>query len=160
VKTAAWREMKIWVDADACPRIIKEIVFRASDRLKTPVVLVANMGMDKHHTPLVTSVLVPEGPDVADDYIAEHVAPVDLVITADIPLAARIVEKGGVALDPRGELYTEDNVGERLSYRDLLQELRSAGLAHGGPGQFGLPDRQRFASALDRTLTRMIRGER
>lgn len=160
MKTAAWREMKIWVDADACPRIIKEIVFRASDRLKTPVVLVANMGMDKHHTPLVTSVLVPEGPDVADDYIAEHVAPVDLVITADIPLAARIVEKGGVALDPRGELYTEDNVGERLSYRDLLQELRSAGLAHGGPGQFGLPDRQRFASALDRTLTRMIRGER
>lgn len=152
--------MKIWVDADACPRIIKEIVFRASDRLKTPVVLVANMGMAKHHTPLVTSVLVPEGPDVADDYIAEHVAPVDLVITADIPLAARIVEKGGVALDPRGELYTEDNVGERLSYRDLLQELRSAGLAHGGPGQFGLPDRQRFASALDRTLTRMIRGER
>lgn len=160
MKRAAGPSMKIWVDADACPRIIKEIVFRASDRLKTPVVLVANMGMDKHHTPLVTSVLVPEGPDVADDYIAEHVAPVDLVITADIPLAARIVEKGGVALDPRGELYTEDNVGERLSYRDLLQELRSAGLAHGGPGQFGLPDRQRFASALDRTLTRMIRGER
>lgn len=152
--------MKIWVDADACPRIIKEIVFRASERLKTPVVLVANMAMAKHHTPLVTSVLVPEGPDVADDYIAEHVAPVDLVITADIPLAARVVDKGGVALDPRGELYTEDNVGERLSYRDLLQELRSAGLAHGGPGQFGMPDRQRFASALDRTLTRMIRGER
>ncbi|MBI1920468.1 MAG: YaiI/YqxD family protein [Geobacter sp.] len=152
--------MKIWVDADACPRIIKEIVFRASDRLKTPVVLVANMGMDKHHTPLVTSVLVPEGPDVADDYIADHVAPVDLVITADIPLAARVVEKGGLALDPRGDLYTEDNVGERLSYRDLLQELRSAGIVHGGPGQLGLTDRQRFASALDRTLTRMIRGER
>jgi uncharacterized protein len=152
--------MKIWIDADACPRIIKDIVFRASERLQTEVVLVANMGLTKHHTPLVTSVVVSEGPDIADKYIAEHASPNDLVITADIPLAARIVENGGVALDPRGELYTEDNVGERLSYRDLMQELRAGGLVQGGPAQFGLADRQRFASALDRTLTRMVRGKR
>src|SRR4051794_19392855 len=120
--------MKIWVDADACPRIIKEIVFRASDRLKVPVVLVANKALAKHHTALVTSVIVPEGPDVADDYIAENFTPEDLVITADIPLAARVVAKGGVALDPRGELYTEENVGEKLAYRDLMHELRSAGM--------------------------------
>ncbi len=150
--------MKIWIDADACPRVIKEIVFRASERLRIPVVLVANMGLAKHHTPLVTSVVVPEGPDAADDYIALHAAADDLVVTADVPLAARVVEKGGVALDPRGELYTEDNVGERLSYRDLMQELREGGLVQGGPAQFGLPDRQRFASSLDRTLTRMMRG--
>ncbi len=152
--------MKIWIDADACPRVIKEIVFRASERLKTPVVLVANMGLAKHHTPLVTSVVVPEGPDAADDYIAAHAAADDLVVTADVPLAARVVEKGGVALDPRGELYTEENVGERLSYRNLMQELRDGGLVQGGPPQFGLADRQRFASALDRTLTRMVRGRR
>ena len=149
--------MKIWIDADACPRVIKEIVFRAAERLRTPAVLVANVGLAKHHTPFVTSVVVPEGPDIADQYIAEHAAPHDLVITADIPLAARIVEQGGVALDPRGELYTEENVGERLAYRDLMHELRAGGLVQGGPAQFGLSDRQRFASALDRTLTRMIR---
>lgn len=151
--------MKIWIDADACPRVIKEIVFRASERLQLPVCLVANKNLAKAHSRLVTSVLVADGFDIADDYIAEHAAPEDLVITADIPLAARIVDKGGVALDPRGELYTEENVGERLSIRDLMQELRGAGLAQGGPGQFGLVDRQRFASALDRTLTRMVRGK-
>ncbi len=151
--------MKIWIDADACPRVIKEIVFRAADRLRTPVVLVANMGLAKHHGPLVTSVVVPEGPDAADDHIAEHACAADLVITADIPLAARVVAKGGVALDPRGELYTEENVGERLSYRDLMAALRAGGLVQGGPAQFGLADRQRFASALDRTLTRLVRGK-
>lgn len=122
--------------------------------------LVANQSLAKHHTPLIRSVLVPEGPDVADDYIAEHAEPQDMVITADIPLAARIVEKGGVALDPRGELYTEENVGERLSVRDLMMELRSGGLIMGGPSQFSLTDRQRFASALDRLLTQMIRARR
>lgn len=152
--------MKIWIDADACPRIIKEIVFRASDRLKVPVVLVANKALAKHHTALVTSVIVPEGPDVADDYIAENFTPEDLVITADIPLAARVVAKGGVALDPRGELYTEENVGEKLAYRDLMHELRSAGMMAGGPAQMGMTDRQKFASALDRTLTKMVRASR
>ncbi len=149
--------MKIWIDADACPRVIKEIVFRASERLELPVVLVANQGLSKHHSRMVTSVVVSDGFDVADDYIVEHAAPGDLVITADIPLAARIVEKGAIGLDPRGERYTEENVGERLSMRDLMQELRGAGMIQGGPGQFGNTDRQRFASSLDTILTRMLK---
>ncbi len=152
--------MKIWIDADACPRIIKEIVFRASERLQVPVCLVANQNLAKAHSLLVTSVQVAAGLDAADDYIVQHAAPEDLVITADIPLAARLVAQGGVALDPRGEIYTEENVGERLSTRDLMQELRGAGLVQGGPAQFGLVDRQRFASALDRLLTRMVREGR
>jgi uncharacterized protein len=152
--------MKIWIDADACPRIIKEIVFRASERLDIPVVLVANQPLVKHHTPLITSVIVTEGPDEADKHIAEHATPQDLVITADIPLAARVVENGGVALDPRGELYTEENVADKLSFRDLMHALRADGLVQGGPSQFGMADRQRFASALDRTLTRMVREAR
>ncbi|MBT1074351.1 YaiI/YqxD family protein [Geobacter grbiciae] len=152
--------MKIWIDADACPRVIKEIVFRASERLRIPVCLVANKNLAKHATNLVESIVVGEGFDVADDYIADHAAPEDLVITADIPLAARIVAIGGVALDPRGELYTEENVGERLSMRDLMMELREGGLVQGGPSQFSLTDRQRFASSLDRLLTRLIRDKR
>ncbi|MBV5340255.1 MAG: YaiI/YqxD family protein [Deltaproteobacteria bacterium] len=152
--------MKIWIDADACPRVIKEIIFRASERLSLPVLLVANKSMSKHNSKLIESIVVADGFDVADDYIAEHAAPEDLVITADIPLAARIVANGGVALDPRGELYTEENVGERLSMRDLMMELRSEGFAQGGPGQFSLTDRQRFASSLDRMLTQMLRGKR
>jgi len=149
--------VKIWIDADACPRVIKEIVFRASERLELPVVLVANKPLSRHHTPLITSVVVADGFDMADDHIAENATPEDLVVTADIPLAARIVEKGAVALDPRGELYTEENVGERLSMRDLMQELRGAGMVFGGPGQFSNTDRQRFASSLDTLLTRMVR---
>ena len=152
--------MKIWIDADACPKVIKEIVYRASERLKVPVCLVANNDLSRSHTAFVTSVRVKNGFDVADDYIAEHAEPCDLVITADIPLAARIVEKGGVALDPRGELYTEENVGERLSMRNLMQELRADGLLQGGPGQFSLTDRQRFASSMDRLLTKMVRENR
>ena len=152
--------MKIWIDADACPRVIKEIVFRASERLRVPVCLVANKKLSKHETDLVESIVVGDGFDVADDYIAENATPVDLVITADIPLAARIVAKGGVALDPRGNLYTEENVGERLSMRDLMMELREGGLVQGGPSQFSLTDRQRFASSLDRLLTQMAKGKR
>lgn len=152
--------VKLWIDADACPRIIKEIVFRASERLQVPVCLVANKSMSKAHSRLVTSVLVGAEPDAADDYITENAVPEDLVITADIPLAARIVNNGGVAIDPRGELYTEDNIGERLSLRDLMQELRGVGLVQGGPAQFSLTDRQRFASSLDRMLTRMVRERR
>lgn len=148
--------MRIWVDADACPRVIKEIVYRASERLKVPVCLVANNDLSKSHTAFVSSVRVANGFDVADDYIAEHAKPCDLVITADIPLAARIVENGGVALDPRGELYTEENVGERLAMRNLMQELRADGQLQGGPGQFTLADRQRFASSMDRLLTKMV----
>lgn len=152
--------MRIWVDADACPRVIKEIVFRASERLELPVILVANVPMTRHHSRLITSVVVAEGFDIADDYIAEQAVPGDVVITADIPLAARIVAKGAVGLDPRGELYTEENVGERLSMRDLMQELRGAGMVQGGPAQFGATDRQRFASSLDALLTRMLKAKR
>jgi uncharacterized protein YaiI (UPF0178 family) len=152
--------MKIWIDADACPRVIKEIAFRASERLQLPVCLVANKKLAKHETELIESIVVADGFDVADDYIAEHAARHDLVITADIPLAARIVAKGAVALDPRGELYSEENVGERLAMRDLMMELRADGLVQGGPAQFSLTDRQRFASSLDRLLTRMVKGIR
>jgi len=152
--------VKIWIDADACPRVIKEIIFRASERLKVPVCLVANNDLSRAHTKLVSSVKVQNGFDVADDYIAEHVETPDLVITADIPLAARVVEKGAVALDPRGELYTEENVSERLSMRNLMQDLRNDGMLLGGPAQFSLTDRQRFASSLDRLLTKMVRGSR
>ena len=152
--------MKLWIDADACPRVIKEIVFRASERLNLPVLLVANKSLAKHHSRLIESVIVADGFDAADDYIAEQATPEDLVVTADIPLAARIVAKGGVALDPRGDLYTEENVGERLAMRDLMMELRSSGLVQGGPSQFSLTDRQRFASSLGRLLTRMLRGNR
>jgi uncharacterized protein YaiI (UPF0178 family) len=152
--------MKIWIDADACPRVIKEIVFRASERLEIPVCLVANTGLAKHHSRLITSVVVADGFDAADDYIAEHATPRDLVVTADIPLAARVVEIGALGLDPRGELYSEENVGERLSMRDMLQELRGAGMIQGGPSQFSNTDRQRFASSLDSVLTRMLRGSR
>lgn len=150
--------MKIWVDADACPRVIKEIIFRASERLELPVCLVANSGLSKHHSRLIDSVVVAEGFDAADDYIVQQATSRDLVITADIPLAARIVEKGGIALDPRGEPYDEENVGERLAMRDMMQELRGAGMLQGGPGPFSTTDRRRFASALDSLLTRMIRG--
>ena len=152
--------MKIWIDADACPRVIKEILFRASQRLNVPVCLVANKSLSRHDSHLVESIVVADGFDMADDYIAEHAGPDDLVITADIPLAARIVATGGVALDPRGELYTEENVGERLSIRDLMMELRSGGLVQGGPPQFNMTDRQKFASSLDRVLTRMLRGRK
>ncbi len=150
--------MKIWIDADACPRAVKEIVFRAAERLQVGVCLVANQGLSKHHSRLVSSVVVPGGPDEADKYIAEHAEPSDLIITADIPLAAKIVAKGAVALDPRGDLYTGENVGERLSVRDLMQGLREEGLVQGGPAPFGPGDRKRFASALDRTLTRLVRA--
>jgi hypothetical protein len=150
--------MKIWIDADACPRAVKEIIFRASERLRVDVCLVANQPLTKHHSHLVHSVVVPGGLDVADDYIAAHAGSEDLVITADIPLAARIVRQGGIALDPRGDLYTEETVGERLSVRDLLQGLRDEGLVQGGPAPFNPQDKQRFAAALDRTLTRLVRG--
>jgi len=152
--------MKIWIDADACPRVIKEIIFRASERLSIAVYLVANKKLGRHEINLIKSIIVEEGFDVADDYIAKYAAPEDLVITSDIPLAARIVAKGGIALDPRGELYTEENVGERLSMRDLMMELREGGLVQGGPAPFSMTNRQRFASSLDRLLNQIHREKR
>jgi hypothetical protein len=152
--------MRIWVDADACPRVIKDIIYRASERLDIPVCLVANKDLAKHNSHLVDSVVVDEGFDAADDYIVDNIATNDLVITADIPLAARIVAGGGIALDPRGEVYTEENVGERLSIRDLMMELRSGGYVQGGPSPFSNTDRQRFAASLDRLLSQILRGKR
>ena len=152
--------MNIWVDADACPRLIKEILFKTSERLHLPLYLVANKRIaGPPGSRFIQSITVKDGPDAADDHIVLHAAPTDVVVTADIPLAARIVAQGGVALNPRGELYTEDTISERLSLRNLLTALRDEGQIHGGPPQLGMADRQRFASSLDRLLTRLLRGE-
>ena len=145
--------MQIWVDADACPGEIKDLLFRAAKRTKTKVTLVANQVMRTPRSEFVASLLVPAGMNVADRRIVELVQPGDLVITADIPLAAQVVAKGGQALDPRGELYTEANVGERLAVRNLLDELRGGGQITGGPANFTAKDRQAFANQLDRWLT-------
>lgn len=149
--------MIIWIDADACPRLAREIVFKAAARLHLPVCLVANQSMGRHHSPLITSVHVGDGFDAADDHIAARVGAGDLVITADIPLAARIVSAGALAIDPRGDLFDDSNVSERLALRDLLADLRNDGLVGGGPPPFGANDRKRFAATLDRTLTRLVR---
>ncbi len=149
--------MKIWIDADAAPNDVKEIVFRASARLELETALVANqpLGTPKNN-PLVTSVVVPGGPDVADRHIIDHAAEGDLAITADIPLAAALVEKGVLVLDPRGERYTEANVRERLSIRDFMDSLRSSGVETGGPKPYDQRARQEFANALDRLLTKQL----
>lgn len=149
--------MKIWIDADACPRAAKEVIFKASFRLKVPVCLVANSYMAIPRTPLVSFICVEKGADVADFYIVENVTENDLVITADIPLAALVVEKGAVAVNPRGELYTEENARESLSMRDFMQGLRDIGVDTGGPKPFGPKDKERFANSVNRLLTRMMR---
>ena len=146
--------MQIWVDADACPQVIKEILFRAAARVQVVTTLVANTPLRTPPSAFVRSVRVGHGFDVADHWIVQQMQPGDLVITADIPLAAQVIARGAHALDPRGELYSEDNVGERLAVRDLMQELRSTGALIGGPAPFGHSDRQRFANHLDRFLTR------
>jgi len=145
--------MQIWVDADACPGEIKELLFRAANRTKTKVTLVANQPLRKPRSEFIDSVLVPEGLNVADQRIVELVEPGDLVITADIPLAAEVVAGGGQALNPRGELYTDANIGARLAARNLLDELRGEGEITGGPANFSAKDRQAFANQLDRWLT-------
>lgn len=145
--------MQIWVDADACPGEIKELLYRAAERTQINVTLVANQGLRTPHSDFVDSIIVPAGMNVADRRIIELVQLGDLVITADIPLAAEVVAKGAQALDPRGELYTEANVGERLAVRNLLDELRGGGLITGGPSNFTAKDRQAFANQLDRWLT-------
>ena len=146
--------MRIWVDADACPGEIKELLFRAAKRTKTNVTLVANQAMRTPPSEFIDSLLVPAGMNVADRRIVELVEPGDLVITADIPLAAEVVANGGQALDPRGELYTDANVGARLAVRNLLDELRGGGQITGGPANFSPKDRQAFANRLDQLLSR------
>ena len=147
--------MQIWVDADACPQVIKDILFRAAERAHVMTTLVSNMPLLRTPTsPFIRTSRVAKGFDVADRRIADELAPGDLVITADIPLAAQVIARGAHALDPRGELYTEDNVGDRLAFRNLMQELRSGGEILGGPPPFRPSDRQLFANELDRFLSR------
>jgi uncharacterized protein YaiI (UPF0178 family) len=146
--------MQIWVDADGCPGEIKDLLYRAARRRKMLVTLVANQPLRTPASPFISSVRVGEGTNVADRYIVGVVAPGDLVITADIPLAADVVAKGGHALDPRGELYTEANVGQRLASRNLLDAPRGEGLITGGPANFGARERHAFANQLDRWLTK------
>lgn len=150
--------MRIWIDADGCPRDVKELVFRASARTKVPVVMVADRPLARPGSPLVSSVVVPRDMDSADRHIAEQVAPGELVITSDLPLAAQVVARGAVGINPRGETYTEENVRERLSMRDFLMGLRETGQEMlGGPAPYSRKDKERFAAALDRWLTRAQR---
>ncbi len=144
--------MKIWVDADACPGVIKEILFRAAERTKIETTLVANQLLRVPPSPYIRALQVPAGFDVADNRIAQEVQPGDLVITADIPLAAQVIEREGFALNPRGEFYTRDNIRERLTMRNFMEELRGSGVDISGPSTFNQGDRQAFAAQLDRFL--------
>jgi uncharacterized protein YaiI (UPF0178 family) len=150
--------MKLWLDADAAPRDVKEICFRASERLSLQTILVANQRVQLPPGYSHLSVVrVDGGPDVADRYIAEHAAAGDVAITADIPLAAVLVPKGVVVIDPRGEEYTAESIGERLSVRNFMDGLRGAGVETGGHAAYGARDKQTFANALDRALARALR---
>jgi uncharacterized protein len=151
--------MKIWVDADACPAVIKEILFRAAERTRITTTLVANQTMRVPASPYIRFTQVGAGFDVADKHIVAQLEPHDLVITADIPLAAAAIEKGAHALNPRGELYTTDNIRERLSVRNFLDELRGSGVNTGGPAALGPRDREAFANALDRLLQKYAQSK-
>lgn len=147
--------MKIWVDADACPVAIREILFRAAQRTGTALTLVANQPLPTPRSSLIDALQVPSGLDAADNEIVRRLAAGDLVVTADIPLAAEVVAQGAHALSPRGERYTAENIGDRLNMRDFMDTLRSSGVHTGGPAALGKADRQNFANQLDRLLTRL-----
>ncbi|KAG1247651.1 hypothetical protein G6F68_014112 [Rhizopus microsporus] len=149
--------MHIWVDADACPVVIKDILFRAAQRWQVPVTLVANQPLSTPPSPLIRAVQVPRGFDVADAHIVERAEPGDLVITAEIPLAAEVLEKGAMALNPRGERYSPETIRERLAVRDMMEELRASGVDTGGPPSFSQADRKAFANQLDTLLARIAR---
>ncbi len=144
--------MQIWVDADACPNVIKEVLFRAADRVGIMVTLVANQPLKTPPSPFIRSLQVHAGFDVADNEIVRRVESGDLVITADIPLAAEVLEKGGVALNPRGERYSPATIRERLTMRDFMDTLRASGVQTGGPPTLNQKDRQQFANELDKWL--------
>lgn len=150
--------MRIWIDADACPGPVKEIVLRAASRLSIPIVFVSNRLLALPPSPLVSQVVVSKGLDVADAHIVDSAEAGDLAVTQDIPLAALLVERGVVTLDPRGDVHTSETVGERLSLRDFMHDLRESGVMSAGPKPFGPRDRQRFASAFDRELSRLLRS--
>jgi uncharacterized protein YaiI (UPF0178 family) len=146
--------MHVWVDADACPSEIKELLYRAAMRRKVKATLVANQQMRTPKSEYIDSIVVQAGMDVADRRIVALLEPGDLVVTADIPLAADVVARGGQALNPRGELYTDSNIGERLAVRNMLDDLRAGGQITGGPPKFNAKDKQAFANQLDRWLTK------
>lgn len=151
--------MKIWIDADAAPRDVKELVFRAARRLQVPAIMVANQRLQTPPgNPMVSAVWVDGGPDVADQHIVAEAQAGDLVITQDIPLAALLVPNGVAVLDPRGDEHTAETIGERLSIRDFMEQARTAGMVTGGPPPFDARAKQAFAAALDRTLSRLLRG--
>ncbi|MEN8259704.1 MAG: YaiI/YqxD family protein, partial [Pseudomonadota bacterium] len=142
--------MQIWVDADGCPNVVKEILFRVAEKRRILVTFVANRYLRVPPSPYIRSLQVPSGFDVTDNRIVQLVRPNDLVITGDIPLAAKVIENRGYALNPRGEFYTEDNIQDRLSMRNFMEELRSSGVNTGGPASLSQGDRQLFANQLDR----------
>jgi uncharacterized protein YaiI (UPF0178 family) len=146
--------MRIWVDADACPNVIKEILFRAAERVRIPLILVANAILRTPPSPYISSIRVKAGFDVADNTIVREMEPGDLIITADIPLAAAVIARNGHALNPRGEFYSTENIEERLTMRNFMDELRDTGVNTGGPATLGQKDRQAFANQLDRFLAR------
>ncbi|MCU0804968.1 MAG: YaiI/YqxD family protein [Burkholderiales bacterium] len=145
--------MRIWVDADACPSAIKDILYRAAERAQVALTLVANKALATPRSAFIRTIQVEKGFDVADNRIAREVAPGDLVVTADIPLAAAVIANGAQALNPRGELYSHENIRERLAMRNFMEELRSAGVDTGGPAPLDSADRQAFANQLDRLIT-------
>lgn len=146
--------MHIWVDADACPTVIKDILYRAAERVEVPLTLVANQPLQTPASRFIKSIQVSSGFDVADDYIVQQVANGDLVITADIPLAAEVIEKGGHALNPRGEFYTTENIRQRLAMRDFMETMRGSGIHTGGPAPLNQKDRMNFANQLDSFLAK------
>ncbi|NYE63888.1 hypothetical protein FHW58_005122 [Duganella sp. 1224] len=150
--------MQIWVDADACPAVIKEILYRVADRVQMPVTLVANQLLRVPPSRFIRALQVPAGADVADREIVRLLEPGDLVVTGDIPLAADVLKKGGHALNPRGEFYTNDNIAQMLTMRAFMDELRGSGVDTGGPAAFSQADRQHFANSLDRHLARRKQG--
>lgn len=149
--------MKVIVDADACPRVVKELLYRATDRLHVPLLLVSNQYMRTAPLPHIRNIVVPEGADEADDAIVRIVESGDLVITADIPLADRVVKKNGFAMNPRGDLYTAETIGQRLAVRNLMDGLRSCDVPTGGPPPFNSADKQRFANQFDRFMTQNLK---
>jgi uncharacterized protein YaiI (UPF0178 family) len=152
-----WHEMKIWVDADACPVVIKDILFKAAERTGVQLTLVANQPVRVPRSRYIKSIRVAPGFDVADNEIVKRLDAGDLVITGDIPLAAEVIEKGGLALNPRGELYSADNIRARLNMRDFMDTLRASGIDTGGPSSPSMSDRKSFADHLDKLLTRHAR---
>ena len=146
--------MQIWVDADACPGVIKDILYRAAERAQIIVTLVANQPLHAPRSPYIKTLQVAAGFDVADQRITQQLQPGDLVVTADIPLAAEVIERGGHALNPRGELYTRENIKERLTLRNFMGELRNSGVSTGGPPSLNQNDRRVFANQLDQFLTK------